>query len=82
MANNFLIIALFEDGDVPGERMFSFNSKQTKTSKSKSCLQKTPTSLKTSIKNVASPQFEKNHDLNDQKLYSIRPQGKLDYYRQ
>lgn len=25
-----MFIALFEDGDVPGERMFSFNSKQRK----------------------------------------------------
>lgn len=73
-----MIIALFEDGDVPGERMFSFNSKQTKSSKSSSCLQKTPTSLKTSIKNVVSPRFEKNQD--DQKVYNIHPQGKLDNY--
>lgn len=35
-----LFIALFEDGDVPGERMFSFQSKQSKTS----CVKKNITS--------------------------------------
>lgn len=67
---------MFEDGDVPGERMFSFNSKQTKPSKSSSCLQKTTTS----IKNLVNPQIEKNQDLNkdDRKVNNICPQGKLD----
>lgn len=36
-----LFIALFEDGDVPGECMFSFQSKQSKTP---SCVKKIITS--------------------------------------
>lgn len=80
MTNHFLVIALFEDGDVPGERLFSFNSKQTKTSMS---FQKTPTSLKTSTKNVASSQLEKNQDFNkdNEKVYNIHPQGILNNYQ-
>lgn len=41
--------ALFEDGDVPGERMFSFKSKQNKMSTNQLSLQNTPTSKHKSI---------------------------------
>lgn len=54
--------ALFEDGDVPGELMFSFHSKQNKT-------------LTCSIKNA---QQSKNHQYNnkdDQKMCNICPEG-------
>jgi len=63
-----LFIALFEDGDVPGERMFSFQSKQNKTP---SCIKKNKTS-----------QDSKNlqyHNKDDRKMCNIPTEGKLLY---
>lgn len=48
---------MFEDGDVPGERMFSFMSKQNKTSTSQLSLQNTPTSK---YKSINSHQYNKD----------------------
>jgi len=56
-----LFTALFEDGDVPGERMFSFHSKKNKTYTKKS----------------TSSQHSENHNKDDQKMSNICPQGKL-----
>lgn len=42
MKNHFLFTALFVDGDVPGERMFSFNLNHRKSSTNQLSLPKTP----------------------------------------
>ncbi|XP_060835772.1 origin recognition complex subunit 2 [Rhopalosiphum padi] len=54
--------ALFEDGDVPGERMFSFHSKKNKTYTKKS----------------TSSQHSENHNKDDQKMSNICPQAIFD----
>lgn len=56
-----MFAALFEDGDVPGERMFSFNSKQRKISTSQLSTPKTPTSKKNNSKIVKITQHTKSH---------------------
>jgi len=51
---------LFEDGDIPGNRMFSFHSKQRQTSTSQISSLKTPTtSKKKPTKNSKSHDEEK-----------------------
>jgi len=61
-----LLTALFEDGDVPGERMFSFHSKQNKRHI-------------TNKKNSTSQHSENHqyHNKDEQKVFNICPQGKL-----
>jgi len=61
-----LFIALFEDGDVPGERMFGFHSKQNKKHT-------------TNKKNTTSQHSENHqyHNKDEQKVCNTRSQGKL-----
>jgi len=63
-----LFLALFEDGDVPGECMFSFQSKQNKTP--------------TSTKKYRTSQPNKNlqyHNKDDREIYNIRSESKLSH---
>lgn len=79
-----MFTALFEDGDVPGERMFSFNSKLKTTSTNKSCSQKTPTTIRKSTKKEMCQQLIKNkqdYNKDDQKISNINPQGNQIYRR-
>lgn len=55
-----MFTALFEDGDIPGERMFSFQQRQT------------PTSKKQITKNGKN--FHNNND--DREIFKISPQGR------
>lgn len=61
-----LFTALFEDGDIPGERMFSFQQRQT------------PTSKKRIIKSGKNHHDNKD----DREIFKISPRGRyLFYYR-
>lgn len=66
----FLFIALFEDGDVAGERMFTFNLKQKKTPSRKLSPQRTPKSKKKSTKNYQDNQAV-NHPQGYNTIHSV-----------
>lgn len=61
-----MFIALFEDGDIPGERMFSFQQNRRPTSTSKKQITKNG---------------ENFHNKDDRKMFKISPQGRLFYCR-
>lgn len=71
-----LFIVLFDDGDVPGDRMFGFNLKERKPTTSKISPLKTPNSKTKTITKYEIIQSNKSQQY-DKKRSNIHSQGKI-----